>query len=299
MQHVILIIGLLMTLNFCRSAVTSDGNAGSSPTVEKHIDAFYNDSTRDVAKIQTVLDKTKQIKNLNDRIIAITQEFTGIPYVGGTLNIPTREQLYVNTSGFDCLTFVETVIAIAKASDDNNPDIDDFLSYLQSIRYRDGHINGYPSRLHYISEWAIDNGLRGNLKEISEDCGLAVKKTKTIDFMTRNRHLYQALSSDSIYQAIKNNEKPLENLEYYIIPASEVEKAAVNFLQSGDIVAIVTNKQGLDVSHVGVLNIKNGIPYLIHASSKYKKVINDTLPLKDYLNRQKSPGIRVFRISPK
>ena len=259
-------------------------------------DAYYNDMPADVAKIESVLGKAKKVPDLNDRIISITQEFIGTPYVGGTLNVPAEEQLYVNTTSLDCLTFVETVTSLAKAAGKEKPTVEDFLRNLQGIRYRDGEVAGYPSRLHYFSEWAIDNQRRGNLREISGDCEGAEERVKTIDYMTKNRKLYPALKDEDVYEAIKENEKPLKDFHYFMIPTAEVEKTGAGCLKSGDIVAIVTNKAGLDVSHVGVLEIKEGVPYLIHASSKYKKVVNDTLPLKDYLKQRKSPGIRAFRI---
>lgn len=260
------------------------------------MDAFYNDKPEDVAKIESVLEKAKKVPDLNERIISITREFIGTPYVGGTLNVPAEEQLYVNTTSLDCLTFVETVTSLAKAAGKEIPTVDDFLRNLQSIRYRNGEIAGYPSRLHYFSEWAVDNQRRGNLREISGDYEGAEEREKTIDYMTKNRKLYPALKDKDVYEAIKENERPLKDFHYYMIPGAEVEKAATQCLKSGDIVAIVTDKAGLDVSHVGVLEIKDGVPYLIHASSKYKKVVNDTLPLKDYLKQRKSPGLRAFRI---
>ena len=260
------------------------------------LDPFYNNEKADVAKINSALRKVSDISDKNERVIAATQEFIGTPYVGGTLNLPEKEQLYVNTDGLDCLTFVETVIALSAAADSGQPTLDDFLRKLRSIRYRDGKIEGYPSRLHYISEWSTDNSRRGNFSEITEKCDHAVKKVKTIDYMTKNRQLYPALKDEEVFNAIRDNEAPLKDLHYSIIPTESVDKAAKSFLKSGDIVAIVTERPGLDVSHVGVVNIKNGVPYLIHASSKYKKVVNDTLPLRDYLKQQKSPGIRVFRL---
>lgn len=297
---------LLLTLNFCStsnmasSSVAND--SGSSEEMitplnaEQPVNAFFNEDKADIGKIEAVLKKVKDIDNINDRIIAITQEFVGTPYIGGTLNLPSEETLYVNTTGVDCTTFVETVIALALASEQPNPDVNAFLRKLKSIRYRNGEIDGYPSRLHYISEWAIDNEKRGNFSEITNQCNLSEPRVKTIDYMTKNRSLYSALANDTVFEAIKENEKQLKNLHHSIIPTSLVNKAANNFLKNGDIVSIVTNKPGLDVSHVGIINIKNGIPHMIHASSKYKKVINDTVSLEEYLQKQKSPGIRVFRL---
>lgn len=306
MYHVFTSIPLLLVLNFCSVSPASHtgGPAGSeqrepveatqNETVRKKV--YYNDEKTDVAKIEAVLKKVKAIPDINDRVIAVTQEFTGTPYVGGTLNIPHEEQLYVNTSGVDCSTFVETVISLAKTAGSDKAGINSYLENLQSLRYGKGKIDGFPSRLHYISEWVIDNSSRGNLKEISGDYPFSETRVKTLDFMTKNRNLYPAMADDEVYEAVKENERALKNLNYSIIPTSRVNDAGKSFLRSGDIVAIETTKPGLDVSHVGVIRIIKGVPYLIHASSKFKKVINDTLPLQEYLKKQRSPGIRVFRL---
>lgn len=307
MQKFLAAVTLLLSLNFYSCANTNSQLASSQaderPAEKSEVSSekentYFNNEEQDIAKIEDVLTRVRNIDDINRRVVAITQEFVGVPYVGFTLNIPPEEQLYVNTTGVDCSTFVETVIALALASGKDNPGIDDYLKILRSLRYRNGRIDGFPSRLHYTSEWALDNGRRGNFKEISGDYDLSESQVKTIDFMTHNRDLYPAMKDDIVFEAIKENEKPLKNLKFSYIPAAVVDKAAKSFLKSGDIVAIVTNKAGLDVSHVAVLDIRDGIPYLIHASSKYKKVVNDTVPLKDYLKKQGSPGIRVFRLTP-
>lgn len=305
MYNFISIIILLVTMNYCSIANNSNESSNNKSEneeipcqlIKKSGHTYYNNKAADEHKLQNVLNKTKNINDIHERVIAITQEFIGTPYIGGTLNVPREEQLYVNTTGVDCTTFTEMVMALALAGEEENADIESFLEKLQSIRYRNGKIAGYPSRLHYISEWAIDNSKRGNFREITNECVESVESKKTIDFMTKNRDLYPALKDNEVYEKIKEAEMPLRNLEYSIIPTSQVNKAAKSCLMSGDAVAIVTNKEGLDVSHIGFINIKNGIPYLIHASSKYKKVINDTTPLKEYLQKQGSPGIRVFRMS--
>ena len=304
MQNLLTVIILIWAVNICSCSgqnnkpqpAENDKQEQSPINNYQPIVAYYNDEHTDTTKIISILRNVKDIVDPNERIITIAKEFLGTPYVGGTLNVPPQEQLYVNTTNLDCLTFVETVIALTKTTQTVEPTVNDYLINLKSIRYRNGEINGYPSRLHYISEWGIDNEKRGNFREITPECEFSVSKMKTIDYMTKNRNLYPALANDSVFKAIQENEKPLQNLRYSIIPASKVDEASKSFLKSGDIVAIETNKSGLDVSHVGILNIRNGIPYMIHASSKYKKVINDTLPLKKYLEKQKSPGIRVFRL---
>ena len=48
-------------------------------------------------------------------------------------------------------------------------------------------------------------------------------------------------------------------------------------LSDGDMVALITNTKGLDATHVGFIKIVDGVPHLLHASSKAGKVIIDPL----------------------
>lgn len=306
MSYFVSISFLLLTLISCAGDKGSTGShntptdrnptALSVETGDLQSSIYFNNEKRDVAKIRDVLGKVKAIPDRSSRIMAVTQEFLGTPYVGATLNIPGKEQLYVNTSGVDCATFVETVIALTLGAETENPDVEEYLKILQSLRYRDGVVSGFPSRLHYTSEWAADNIKRGNFREISGDFEFSQQRVKTIDFMTKHRDLYPPMKDEKVFKAIQDNEKALKDLHFAFIPTNQVKKAAGSFLKRGDVVAIVTDKPGLDVSHVGFIDIHKGVPYLVHASSKYKKVINDTVPLSEYLKRQKSPGIRVFRL---
>lgn len=68
-------------------------------------------------------------------------------------------------------------------------------------------------------------------------------------------------------------------------------------LKEGDIVALTTNTPGLDVTHMGIIKMVNGVPHLMHASSKQKKVIIDPLTLADYMRRNRTQGIRVLRLA--
>ena len=69
----------------------------------------------------------------------------------------------------DCTTFVETVLALALADKDKERNFGSFKKALQHIRYRGGVLNGYPSRLHYFSEWIKDNERKGIVKERTDE----------------------------------------------------------------------------------------------------------------------------------
>ena len=86
----------------------------------------------------------------------IARQFMGVPYVAHTLEVNDREQLVVNTRQLDCTTFVETVTALKLCILRNKRTWKDYLDALRSLRYRQGKLDGYPSRLHYFTDWIQD-----------------------------------------------------------------------------------------------------------------------------------------------
>lgn len=82
-----------------------------------------------------------------------------------------------------------------------------------------------------------------------------------------------------------------------------IEKGRLNGLSSeldirnGDILALTTSKEGLDVVHVGFAYWVEGKLHLLHASSLHGKVLVDPIPLFDYLEKKPNhTGVRVISL---
>lgn len=261
----------------------------------QHIN-WHNEAT-DTIRINELLAKAVKISDPNERVAMLAEEFLETPYVSGTLVSPDGETLTVNLDELDCTTLIDNIMALAVTAGENRTSWRDFVYNLERLRYRSGQLNGYASRLHYISDWIVDNTHRGNFVEVTGDCPLSSHEIKIINFMTANRKLYPALADSTTFAKMKEAEIGYRNHRYPIIKTSQVGKAAKSFLKTGDIIAICTSKKGLDVSHMGVLFIDGkGVPYLLHASTKAGKVILDKTPLDRYLTQQRHPGIRVIRL---
>jgi len=70
-----------------------------------------------------------------------------------------------------------------------------------------------------------------------------------------------------------------------------------SLLREGDVVALLTTIEGLDVSHLGLVVEEDDGPHLLHASSATGKVVIDPRPLPQMLrNRKSCPGIRAVRL---
>ena len=231
-----------------------------------------------------------------ERIISIAHEFIGEKYVGGTLEHGSEEPLFISSTELDCTTFVELVLAIAKTANDGSLLFTDVCSNLETIRYRNGKNNGYTSRLHYISWWITDSAKTG----ITEDITPQISKHRQqleLNFMSTHPDSYPMLADNAeLVTEIERLERPYRGIEVSYIPKDELEHEGHENIKPGDIIAITTSIPGLDVTHIGFAYYEAGKLCLIHASSGKDKVVQDTIPLRDYLaNNRKHTGIRVFR----
>lgn len=248
-------------------------------------------------EVSALLRKIKiSEKNIGGVISQIAYSQIGKPYIGGTLDIDQEEKLIYQFDGYDCLTFVETVLALARISMKNKETLEAFKHELTSIRYNMGIINGYASRSHYTSEWISSNKTLGIIKDLSKELGGELM-TNEVNFMSTHPQFYKALTADSsLINSIKANEAVVNNIQRYYIPKAKLD-ACVDKIQNGDILVIATSKSGLDYSHLGFAYRPKStkILHFLHASSNEKKVILDG-EFSKYLEKSKSAiGFSVIR----
>lgn len=260
---------------------------------------FHNEAT-DTTRITRMLIDAEKISDPNERVITLARMFEGTPYVAGTLeSADGEERLTVNLDELDCTTFVDVVAALAYTAGQHRTSWRDFTDALERLRYRGGEMQGYASRLHYFSDWVVDNTARGNVREVTNRMPSYKDVVKTLNFMSRNRDKYPALADSATFEKFKSYEIGYRNHRYPVMGASTLGSRDTRAaLKDGDIVAIATKAQGLDVTHLGfIVKDEKGIPYLLNASSVQGKVVVDKEPLIERLRRDRSiQGIRVVRL---
>ena len=229
-------------------------------------------------------------------VVAYAHLLEGTPYAAGSLDRDSVEQLQAHLQETDCTIFVETVLALARTAAKRERTWEAFGRELTALRYRDGRIDGYPSRLHYFSDWIIDNERRGNVKEMTAALG-GVDDTLQLHFMSRHAHCYPALQRDTtLIGVIASQEKRLSGSTVSVLPAECLDSAALAGIQSGDIIAFTTDIDGLDIAHVGIALNENGTVRRIHASSSQGAVVIEkralTLQLRE---NRRFTGIRIIR----
>lgn len=238
--------------------------------------------------------------SINERIPLIARFFVDSPYKSNTLNVTKKELPVINLRELDCVTLVENVLALAFLREYDDNSTESFVENIVKLRYRDGKIEDYASRLHYSSDWLYEMQKQQLLTDVTQATG-GIKHPQRIDFMTRNHTKYPVMNQDkTLIQKIKAIETEMNKRTYYYIPKGKVNEVS-NKIEDGDVVLITTNIPGLDTSHLGFALKKDNKTYLIHASSAGKKVMITELPLEKYMENIKSQtGIMLGRvITPK
>ena len=229
-------------------------------------------------------------------------QLMNLPYVGQTLEINGKEEhLAVNLHSLDCTTLVENVCALALTTQHGSKSWKDYLSWLQKLRYDNGKINGYSSRNHYFSQWIQSGTEQGLVKEVVPPNNISVPMKLSLTYMSEHPASYPLLKVDmEERKLIAEMEKRASGATIRYIPKERVgdSKKVLSCIHDGDILAITTNKKGLDISHVGLAVWgKDGKLHLLNASSIHKKVVLEPMTLYEYMQKHPSQtGIRIIRL---
>jgi len=237
-------------------------------------------------------------KKPGDIIITIGKRFLGSPYEEHTLDTGFVESLTANLHSFDCVTYVENILALAQCVMNNHLSFDQYCAALETIRYRGGMRRGYASRLHYFSEWIRDNEQKGFVRDITRNLHGTPEK-KELNYLSTHPALNRFPETDSAMARIESIEKELSLLNMYRVSVADFVRIEPK-IGDGDIIAVTTTEEGLDVGHTGfAIHGADGFLHLLHASESRKKVEVTSERLRQYLrNHRKDSGVMVIRVLP-
>jgi len=248
------------------------------------------------SKFQLSVEKNMAEKPMGDIIVEVGKSFIGTDYLAHGLEKDGEEQLVINLTVLDCTTFLENSLVLARCIKKNKTTFEDYLNELQLVRYRDGVIDQYPSRLHYFADWIYDNAKKGIVDDVTEEIG--GRKIKfNINFMSTHPDSYKHLRENPAFiSIIKKQEKEISCREYYFIPKEEL-KSKEQSINNGDLIAITTTVEGLDIGHIGIaVRMDDGKIHLLHAPTENTKVQITEQPLTDYLMKiKRHSGVVVLR----
>lgn len=290
---------LFLALLFVCVSCQGRSGSGDSVTTARSIKFNYKVTAEamDTLIFQQVMADFNTEEKLpgKDKVIAIAKYFLGTPYVASTLETGEEEHLVVNLRGMDCTTYVEYVLAILNCIELERTAMDDFYLSLANIRYRDGNIDGYLSRLHYFTEWLQENRRWGRIELVSDEFGNA-DFDATVGFMSANSRFYRQLTEQpGLLFPLRDVEARVSQFKMRYITKNRIDELS-DHIQDGDIIAFTSSIAGLDVSHTGFALKQNGRLHLLHASTRTHQVEITPVPLSDYLaGMSRVTGILVAR----
>jgi hypothetical protein len=200
------------------------------------------------------------------RLKLISARLLGRPYLTHPLvGSPHQpEQLVARMDGFDCVTYIETVLALSNAVS-----MDDFLNRLRELRYVNGEVS-YVARLHYSTDWYKTHIQRGLLQDVTQG-DWTVECTKTLG-------------------AAVGLPARVEHIRYF--PRARFA-ALTQVLRDGDLIFFVSGRAWLDTNHVGLVFREGDQVLLRHASRSHARVAEQ--PLAEFTRTNKMIGFIVAR----
>ena len=255
----------------------------------------YTDEDRQIFDRCMQAMESKKHLAYGELIIETARFFLETPYVASTLE-EEPEHLVINLRELDCTTLVENVIALAHTLKGASPSFETFCAHLQALRYRNQKIDNYTDRLHYFTDWIVENSRKNLVKDVTKEIG-GQSYRLNLNFMSTHPDSYKQLKSHPEWiEVIAHKEKEISARNVYaIVPETQIESCRTG-MKTGDIVCFVTQIDGLDVSHVGFVYWQGEKLGFLHASSTAKKVIVDPLSLSDYVKGIKSTtGVMIVR----
>jgi hypothetical protein len=215
--------------------------------------------------------RSNQWRNLpiGDLMGKIAEELAGTPYVANTLELSTNHEFCsVNFKGLDCVTFFETTLDFARILKNGLYSPSDLINEVEFTRYRGGVVGDYTSRLHYTTDWFVDNQ-RKKVVQILDQLPGAVPFTQKVSVMSDHPDSsIQLKAHPELVCVIKRQEAAINTFTLKYVPMEKIEDIE-HLLRTGDIVGVCSNSPGIDITHTGLIYCdQQGVRHFMDASSK-------------------------------
>lgn len=220
----------------------------------------------DAGRARRLLAAAKAHRAVAARVDALSKALLGCPYEAHGLvgSADSPEVLTASLERFDCVTYVETVLALARSAR-----ADDFAGWLRLIRYEGGNV-AWESRNHYMTGW-----IRANIR-----LGVVRRVRTEVPGVLHERRL------DAVPGL------PPARVRFACVPKRQLRRLASR-LATGDLIFFASTRRNLDVFHCGLLVAGDGGWRLRHATRSRGSVVEEELDL--FLGRQRTSGVIVVR----
>jgi Protein of unknown function (DUF1460) len=218
-------------------------------------------------RVEHLLSEMKYERSTGGRVDILSRHFLGHSYKPTPLigSADTSEVFSASLDGFDCVTYIETILALARASN-----ADDFIGWLRKIRYEQGCVQ-WERRNHYMTLWIRNNIREGIIRPVS----MPAVPTRSTE---RVLNVIPGLAA--------------HRTRVKCVPKPAVPRLDPH-LQSGDLIFFVSTRKNLDVFHAGII-VRDGKSMLMrHASRSRGMVVEEKL--SEFLKENRMTGVIVVR----
>ena len=230
-------------------------------------------------KLKLAVEKSNSLKSP----ILIGQYFIGAPYLANRLSKSNPEKVYFSFADFDCVTYVENVLALYNSKGNHIQ----FSENLIKIRYNDSI--SYENRNHYLTS-GLEKLVKLNILTPINNPFNSKSVFKSIDYLSEhvnNKHIDRS-------KLIKTENSISSRPIYYFDSMNDSDTKIL--IQNGDVIAFLSSRNDLDFKHVGFVYIKNNKRYILHASQEKKVVCISDVTIDQYLSKNKNiNGFQIYR----
>jgi len=220
----------------------------------------------DKRRVSRALFSIKREKGFEERLARISGLFRNRRYAENPLGggPECRELFRVSFDEFDCVTYVETVLALSCSKTPAR-----FFRELRHLRYKSGKVDWFR-RNHFMTSWLRRNIARGAVADL-----------------TRGR---QSILKTRVLSGVPG--LPPEPVTFRLFPKRRYAKVR-SLIRTGDIMLFVSTKKHLDVFHMGML-IRDGDQLLLrHGTRSAGKVAEQALV--DFMSSNRMSGFILAR----
>ena len=263
----------VLTLTICISPFTTQVQADENdgPIIQ------LTEPSKKIMKDIFALLKENNSKTESEKIDLMSAYFLDTPYVANRLvGSPTEpEQLVIALSELDCFTFLDYIESFKRSQNE-----EEFIKNLEKVRYIDSKVE-YYHRKHFYSDWYSEN------EKVAEDL---LTRPEFAEFVQTN---VVNLNEGAESAYIPNLAYRSRDINY--IPRDKFVNVLPK-LKTGDYIGIRKNIAGLDVTHTGIVIVKEDGVYMRHASSSKSAMKVVDQKITDYLDINTSViGLLFFR----
>ena len=221
----------------------------------------------DRRRVEGLLSTAKSYSSAGSRIEILSRHFLGHPYETNLLigSAETPEVFTVSLDAVDCVTYIETILALSLASS-----ADEFKKWLRNIRYRGGHI-AWEDRNHYMTGWIRSNVRAGAVHRLA---------LPNVPIVVKNRTLNGVPGL------------PASRMRFICVPKPAIGRL-VQRLETGDLIFFASTRKHLDVFHCGIIVRDNNRALVRHASRSRGGVVEQDL--NEFLKANRMAGVIVVR----